>query len=114
MMKNHTSVRSSWNEDRFAASCSKQAKARAARKPYLYASYRDNTVSVHGARGKVHFTLSFDEKVVSALVVDDRLVVTTADDVVMRYDAVTGEFIPENPTNRPAGVASFTDFAFAA
>lgn len=93
---NYSPIHSSWNSDRVAAChVSRTHKARATRKPYLYAQYRDNEVSVCGARGKARFTIRFDNKIISAIVKDDRLIVTTADDCVRYYDAHTKQLLGE-------------------
>jgi len=112
---NCSRIRSSWNSDRIGSSvASKSRKEHVARKSYLYAQYRGNEVSVCGARGKAHFTLKFDRKVVSAIVRDDRLIVTTADECVRHYDVVTRKLVAEIWPTPPEGGSVVVAFSLAA
>lgn len=112
---NHSPIHSSWNSDRVAAChICRPHTARAVRKPYLYAQYRDNEVSVRGARGKVRFTLKFDRKVLSAVIKDDHLIVTTADECIRHYDVMTHKLISEIWPTPPAGGSDVAVFSLAA
>jgi len=114
-MNNFSRIHSSWNSDRMG-SCvaSKVRKERAVRKPYLYAQYRDNEVSVRGARGKARFTLKFDRKVVSAIVRDDRLIVTTEDECIRHYDVMTSKLVSEIRPTPPEGGSVIAAYSLAA
>ena len=84
-------IRSSWNCDRVATCCVKKAPTvRVARPQYLVAQYRGDEVSVCGARGKKHFTLRVDSKIVSASVKNGVLSVSTERGGLYTYGAKTG------------------------
>lgn len=89
-------IRSSWNSDRVASSCTKKAPAvRVARPQYLFTQYKDDEVSVCGARGKKHFTFRVDSKIVSASVKNGVLSVSTVDGGKYAYDALTGSCLSQ-------------------
>ena len=111
----YSHVHSSWNPDR-VGSCvaSKPHKQRATRKPYLYAQFSGNEVSVRNARGTARFQVTFDRKVISAVIRDGQLIVTTADDCVRHYDMMTHELISEIWPTPPTGGSRASAFQFAA
>lgn len=89
-------IHSSWNHDRIG-SCvvNRPHKARVGHKSYRYAQYRAHEVSVCGSRGQVFFTLYFDHVVTSAIIKQDRLIVTTEDGCVRHYNLATRELVAE-------------------
>jgi len=100
----HARIHSSWNSDRMG-SCiaNKPHKVRQPRKAYYYAQYCGNEVSICGSRGKKRFTFTFDSDVVSAVIRDGVLVVTTADQWVRTYEVVSGRLVSECCPTPPAG-----------
>lgn len=96
-------IQSSWKVDRFASAfLSKKKAVRVTRGRRLIARYVGNEVKVLGLRGKCHVTLTFDAKVMSAIVKDERLFVRTADESYYTYVALTGKLLSEWHPDSPA------------
>lgn len=99
-------VRSSWNEDRVAASyCNRRpAKKQGPRPSALYAQHKINTdiVTVFTRRGRQVFTRRFGDVILSSRIDGDDLKVETVNGGRYVCDAWTGELLEAWPATETA------------
>ena len=99
-------IKSSWHEDRFAASCSnrRHSKKNGPRPSALYAEYKLNTdkVTVFTHRRREVFTRRFGDTIRSARIEWDDLRVETVNGSRYMCDAVTGELLEAWPAAEAA------------
>lgn len=113
MRTNH--IHSSWSCDRIGSCVAdKPHKIRATHKQRLCACYKGNEVKVITARGREVFSVTFDSKVVSAVIRDGSLEVQTADDCFRQYDVLTWQLVSEDWTTPPSGGCAASDYFEAA
>ena len=94
-------IKSSWHEDRFAASCCnrRHSKKNGPRPSALYAEYKMNTdkVTVFTRRGRAVFARRFGDTIRSARIEGDDLRVETVNGSRYMCDAVTGKLLEAWP-----------------
>ena len=94
-------IKSSWNEDRIAASCCnrRHSKKNGPRPSALYAEYKMNTdkVTVFTRRRREVFERRFGDAIRSARIEGDDLRVETVNGSRYMCDAVTGELLEAWP-----------------
>ena len=101
-----STIKSSWNEDRVAASyCNRRpAKKQGPRPSALYAQYKVNTdiVTVFTRRGREVYTRRFGDVVLSSRIDGDDLKVETVNGGRYVCDAWTGELLEAWPVTETA------------
>ncbi len=101
-----STIKSSWNEDRVAASaCNRRpAKKQGLRPSALYAQHKINTdiVTVFTRRGRVVYTRRFGDVVLSSRIDGDDLKVETVNGGRYVCDAWTGELLEAWPATETA------------
>ncbi len=103
-------IKSSWNADRVAASCSnrRHSKKNGPRPSALFAEYKLNTdkVTVFTRRGREVFARRFGDTIRSARIEGDDLRVETVNGSRYMCDAVTGELMEAWPAAETATEAA--------
>lgn len=103
-------IKSSWNEDRIAASCCNRchSKKNGPRSSALYAEYKMNTdkVTVFTRRRREVFARRFGDAIRSARIEGDDLRVETVNGSRYVCDAVTGELLEAWPAAETATVTA--------
>ena len=103
-------IKSSWNEDRIAASCCnrRHSKKNGPRPSALYAEYKLNTdkVTVFTRRGREVFARRFGDTIWSARIEGEDLRVETVNGSRYKCDAGTGELLEAWPASETATEAA--------